>query len=541
MCNCENIREHFDFENQKNILQKDVIKEKEKQKDVPKDDEDVYKRSSYKDDKDKKQIIKKGRSYNTILASSKKFKDDFKKLLIDRTSGKILSDATIVIPNKFDGREIWKEYTFPPRDQGLCGGSWAFTVASVLSERLAIYTNKKYKYEFSPTEMILCDMGGEDEYILSRENAARGNPYDYNMPNERIKVREEEREGAQKYGCNGETLIGAWQFAYRFGLVTVKCTGSDKIITNYSGGVIKESSCADLLSDTYDTCPNDNSPVISHLCEGYYYVPGTPKEKNPLSVKGTELDIRRDVYRWGPTSTAFKVYADLVNWNKPDEVYIWDGKSKYLGGQAVSIVGWGETDNYKYWIVKNSFGPKWNGDGHFKILRGKNHCEIEENVFVGFPNLYGIRLYVEWPLLTKTEDLALRAIWGIADSGYKKTTCENIVTGKIIYNTSVFEEHSIDEDLYLKEYWPDVSILVAGEPEKIVFRLTQEDKSVKKTAKYLKQYEDQGVVSNFLSDKSTTVIILYFILFAFLLFVVLKSIHFGLYFLKIIKTKPNIF
>jgi len=484
--------------------------------------------------------VKKYRDYNTILASSKKFKTDFKKLLIDRTSGKISTDATFVIPANFDGRVVWKDYIFPARDQGLCGGSWAFAVSSVLSDRLSIYTNKKYKYQFSPVEMILCDMGGEDEYKFAQENAKDGIAYDYNLPGERVKIAEEENAGINKYGCNGETLIGGWQFAFRFGLITEECASYTEEVYNYSG-YLKGSSCTGLLGDSYDICLTNKNPVISHLCQGYYYVPGTPKEQNVLMQNGTERDIRRDIYRWGPTSSAFKVYEDLVNWNKPNEIYVWDGKSKYLGGQAVSIVGWGENERMKYWIVRNSWGEKWNGDGHFKMLRGKNHCEIEENVFVGFPNLYGIRLYVEWPILTKTEDLALRAIWGIADSGYKRTTCENLVTGKTLYNPEIFKNNYIDENLYLKEYWPDVSTLVAAEPEKIKFKLS-DSKNFARSKRDIKSDEpNTDTVTNFFEGTSNLVIVLFFILSAFLLFALLKGIQFGLYYFKIIKIKPNIF
>ena len=40
---------------------------------------------------------------------------------------------------------------------------------------------------------------------------------------------------------------------------------------------------------------------------------------------------------------------------------------KFMGFHAVEIVGWDVDDKFgEYWIVKNSWGPKWNGDGYFK-------------------------------------------------------------------------------------------------------------------------------------------------------------------------------
>jgi cathepsin B len=420
--------------------------------------------------------IKKYRQFNTILASSGIFKAEFKSLKIDRTVGKSLSGTPLQIPNSFDGRIVWKDYVFPARDQGLCGGCWAFAVTSVLASRLSIYTNGKYKFKFSPAQMIMCNLGGEDEYIIAEKNIEYGQPYDYNLPSNRQEARVDEKAALNKFGCNGETLIGGWQYAYRFGVAEEECSkyrGPNVSLYNYNPAD-DIGTCADLLSDTYDVCPDTKLPLITHLCGGYYYVSGTTTTDESIFDSGSELDIRRDIYKWGPTSTAFKCYEDLLNWSTPDAVYQWDKKSKYIGGHAVSLIGWGETsDNIKYWIVKNSWGEGWNNDGCFKMIRGVNDCEIEENVFVGFPNLYGFRLYIEWPLLYRTEDFTLRLIWGVQNTGYKMTTYEKLITGKLKYDAKIYQNQPIDQELYVKEYWPDMSSLIAAQPHKIVYRLGQ--------------------------------------------------------------------
>ena len=53
---------------------------------------------------------------------------------------------------------------------------------------------------------------------------------------------------------------------------------------------------------------------------------------------------------------------------------------------SVVIVGWGKDDktNTKYWIVRNSYGPKWGMDGDFLVKRGNNDfgMEVEQIAFI---------------------------------------------------------------------------------------------------------------------------------------------------------------
>ncbi len=55
------------------------------------------------------------------------------------------------------------------------------------------------------------------------------------------------------------------------------------------------------------------------------------------------------------------------------------------GGHAVKIIGWGVEENIPFWIVANSWNVDWAENGFFRILRGKNECDIEENVVTGLP------------------------------------------------------------------------------------------------------------------------------------------------------------
>lgn len=44
---------------------------------------------------------------------------------------------------------------------------------------------------------------------------------------------------------------------------------------------------------------------------------------------------------------------------------------------AVTVVGWdvNKLDGSEYWIIRNSWGPKWGEDGHIRVKIGGN-CNI---------------------------------------------------------------------------------------------------------------------------------------------------------------------
>ena len=65
------------------------------------------------------------------------------------------------------------------------------------------------------------------------------------------------------------------------------------------------------------------------------------------------------------------------------------GYSWMAQNHTVLMVGWGydQESKTKYWIIRNSYGPKWGQKGDFKIRRGQNDFAIEEDIVAVDPVL----------------------------------------------------------------------------------------------------------------------------------------------------------
>jgi Papain family cysteine protease len=316
----------------------------------------------------------------------------------------------IPLPDNFDGKETWGNLITPVKNQGKCGSCWAFASTSVLADRFNIHSQGKLNITLSPTYPILCDFQGYEAEVHHPETDVT----DFNKLN---------ITALKQGGCKGNSLCDVWRYLNIIGTCLESCIPYDK---EY-GNTIIFNSMSDFDNDTSLPLCNNVSGSLADMCSNvsfnkftgeeygdpirffrsliYYSIAGTPE------FGGSEHDIKHDIYCWGPVSTGMTVYPDFYSFDPKKEIYEWSGYGEPVGGHAIELVGWGEENGKKYWIVKNSWGLNWGKNGYFYMVRGTNNCKIEENVITCIPDFFypdGYIFPVKKIISSETDDFIKR-------------------------------------------------------------------------------------------------------------------------------------
>lgn len=306
------------------------------------------------------------------------------------SSPSALFPLDLELPDNFNGIEIWKGYLTQPKNQGKCGSCWAFASTSCLADRFNIHTRGKVHVNLSPAGVVLCDLLGKEKSIA-----------DFRPEHNIQLVNSINAESIKNAGCSGNTLIDVWRYLYIIGAVESTCIPDDlnkdyKPLSQFTN----ESEiplCSEISGLYGDMCIDRHwdarsgnligTPARFWRAYNYYTVPGVAKDK------GSDRHIMQNIYRWGPVTSGFKVYSDFYEFDPKKDIYQWNESSPQVGGHAIEIVGWGVEENNQggnipYWWIKNSWGPEWGIGGYFKMVRGINNCELEENVVAALPDLF---------------------------------------------------------------------------------------------------------------------------------------------------------
>lgn len=238
------------------------------------------------------------------------------------------------LPQQFDARTAWPQCPTISAilDQGHCGSCWAFAAVESLSDRFCIHFGMNLS--LSVNDLLACCgfMCGD--------------------------------------GCDGGYPISAWHYFVRSGVVTDACD------------------------------PYFDQTGCSHPgCEPAYATPKCEKKcqvKNLLWADAKHFavsayrigsdphDIMTEVYTNGPVEVSFTVYEDFAHYKSGVYKHV---TGEVMGGHAVKLIGWGTSEEGEdYWLLANQWNRGWGDDGYFKIRRGTNECEIEEDVVAGLPS-----------------------------------------------------------------------------------------------------------------------------------------------------------
>uniref|UniRef100_A0A7S0FP37 Peptidase C1A papain C-terminal domain-containing protein n=1 Tax=Pyrodinium bahamense TaxID=73915 RepID=A0A7S0FP37_9DINO len=271
------------------------------------------------------------------------------------TIERFVSAENVAVPEEFDSAENWPKCAKiigDIRDQSNCGCCWAFAGAEAASDRMCIATDATLMLPLSAQDVCFC---GSDD------------------------------------GCNGGFVEEPWDYIRLHGAVT----GGQ-----YHGtGPFGKGLCADYSlphchhhgpqgKDPFPAegepgCPKADSPKCPASCGAASSDTHSNFTADKYSFDGKvvaasgETDIQRMILAGGPVETAYTVFSDFENYAGGVYQHVTGEKA---GGHAVKIVGWGVDGGVKYWKIANSWNPYWGEGGYFRILRGSNHCGIEDQV-----------------------------------------------------------------------------------------------------------------------------------------------------------------
>ncbi|KAG8510621.1 Cathepsin L1, partial [Galemys pyrenaicus] len=147
--------------------------------------------------------------------------------------------------------------------------------------------------------------------------------------------------------------------------------------------------CSGGLMDLAFQYVKDNHGLDSETSYPYKSREGTCKYNSKYSaanitgfvdIPQREEALMKAVATVGPVSVAIDASHDSFQFYKEGIYYEPDCSSENLD-HAMLVVGYGsegaESQNNKYWIVKNSWGTKWGMDGYVKIAKDRNNnCGI---------------------------------------------------------------------------------------------------------------------------------------------------------------------
>jgi hypothetical protein len=341
------------------------------------------------------------------------------------------------VPENFNWMD--QPYITEALNQHTCGDCWAFSMATVMSDRFAIALKNAGKTPLnpylSPSSVTFC----VSEADTSNGGQPCGSPRNSNFCLGNCTTLESYRAWAQSPGIASMKCVAGNQ-----------CSNPNKVDVEdcdfkwcLAFENMTNSPCERLTDADYNTiggCAHINGNCTLYKIQNPIALAGFTQD--PVTSKANHLLIMSELVNNGPLTANFGVPADFKLWYKynqtPEDVYVMQD-SEIRGGHAVVIVGYGagyltytdiQTDHgpykrYKvnktpakpdqkkveYWIVRNSWGTGSGYKGLFNILMPSSEAaETRRMMATNFADV----VYGASPVLT--DDVVSDAAVRVADS-----------------------------------------------------------------------------------------------------------------------------
>ena len=258
------------------------------------------------------------------------------------------------IPDNFSWRKDKERIEQAVRDQGLCGGCWAFSIVSALGDRYSIKYNIESPF---PSSSWLIINGKPPSVPSFLECQTGGNTY----------------QGSKWVEQYGVKLSSCWPYS----IIRDKgqFVSPQQFYTRNYNSETGEYFLANKLYENccYDCCSEDivkNNKNLSLYIKPNstkYVVAMNPKDGSINDIETTRA-IQREIMEFGPVVAAFKVYGDFMKYWEggaaaAGEIYIPKSKMNPNGNHAIVLTGWGTAPDprnpskkIRYWEMRNSWG-----------------------------------------------------------------------------------------------------------------------------------------------------------------------------------------
>jgi len=358
--------------------------------------------------------IKIQKSFGTILRDNPDIENLAKTFPI--LTGDLLKD--VIIPRTFDGRDQWYDYMPPVSEMLECGRGWIFALVECLSTRYNLFTPYQRNILLSSAEPLFC----RDNNITDTD-----------------KITITDNDSSKKFKecplCVGSIYYGL-KYLFTYGAPMTSCVIYEdfknlniKSACEYKSAKEVTNECDIIFTNNRTVCPSSKKAMHRFRCSTF------------ANVENNETTIMKEIYKNGPVVCSYQIFEDFINEYDGKSIYKGPKEgSKLLGGNSGKIVGWGIEKDVPYWIISNSWSYGWGVEGFFKMLRGKNICQVENNIVTLYPDF--ALSYTIFPDSLKITDSTLLDLRKKIDidpyNYYEKKTIEEIKTGRVKGNLSNF-------------------------------------------------------------------------------------------------------